>query len=176
MKQQEKHEVVEGLRERLGRASVAVLAAPRGLNVAQVTKLRRRMRELEGEYKIAKNTLAIRAVGETGFAPLRDLLEGPTALVFGYGDPVSILKEMVQYSTENSQFLEIKGAVLDGQLFGKDQVAELAKLGGKDQVRAQLVGILAAPASRLVRLLNEPGAALARALSARASSGAPGAE
>ncbi len=176
MRLQEKESVVEGLRERLGRASVAVLAVPRGLNVAQVTKLRRRVRELDGEYKIAKNSLAIRAVGETGFAALTELLEGPTALVLGYGDPVAIVKEMVAYSAENSQLLEIKGAVLDGQLFGREEVDQLASLGGKDQQRARLVGVLAAPASRLVRTLNEPGAALARVLAARAEGGAPAAD
>lgn len=176
MKQQDKQKVVEELRERLGRASVAVLAAPRGLTVAQVTALRRKVRELSGEYKIAKNTLAIRAVGDTEFAALKDLLRGPTALVFGYGDPVSIIKEIVKYADDNSEKLEIKGAVLDGQLYGTQQVGQLAKLGSKDQLRAQLLGVLVAPASKLVRLLNEPGSQLARALAARESSGAPGGE
>ena len=83
---QAKHDVVDELRDRLGRANVAILTIPRGLNVAQVTKLRRKMRELSAEYKVAKNTLASRAVGDTSFAPLRPLLKGPTALVFGYGD------------------------------------------------------------------------------------------
>jgi large subunit ribosomal protein L10 len=80
---------------------------------------------------------------------------------------------MVQYSTDNSQRLEIKGAVLDGQLYGRDQVGELAKLEGKDQLRAKLLGVLLAPASQLVRLLNEPGAALARVIAARETAGAP---
>lgn len=173
MKLQDKEKVVEGLRERLERASVALLAVPHGLTVAQVTKLRLRVRELSGEYKIAKNTLAIRAVEATSFAPLQPLLEGPTALVFGYGDPVAIVKAMVDYSNENSQRLAIKGAVLDGQVFGPAEVAQLAKLGGKDQLRARLVGVLAAPAARLLRTLNEPGAGLARVLAARASNGAP---
>ncbi len=173
MKALDKEKVVEELRERLGRASIALLVAPRGLTVAQVTKLRRKVRELSGEYKIAKNTLAIRAVGETEFAPLKELLQGPTALVFGYGDPVAIVKEMVQYSSDNSQQLEVKGAVLDGQLYGQAQVAELARLEGKDQLRAKLLGVLVAPASTLVRLLNEPGASLARVIAARETAGAP---
>jgi large subunit ribosomal protein L10 len=173
---QEKEEVVAGLRERLERASVALLATPSGLTVAQVTKLRSKMRELSGEYKIAKNTLAIRAVAEGPFAPLEKLLEGPTALVFGYGDPVAIVKELVEYAKDNSQKLEIKGAVLDGQFYGREQVGQLAKLASKDQLRAQLLGLLMAPASRLARLLNEPGASFARVLAARESSGAPAAE
>lgn len=172
MKVQDKEQAVAALRERLERASVALLAAPRGLTVAQVTKLRSKVRELSGEYKIAKNTLAKRAVAETDFAALDQLLSGPTALVFGYGDPVAIVKELVQYSKDNSQHLEIKGAVLDGQFYGSEQVGQLAKLGSKDQLRAQLLGVLLAPASKLARLLNEPGASLARVIAAR-EEGAP---
>lgn len=170
---QSKPEIVAGIRERLGRASVAVLAEPRGLTVAQVTQLRTKIRNLEGEYKIAKNTLAIRAVDETPFAPLAPLLEGPTALVFGYGDPVTVLKELVEYASQNSEKLSIKGAVLDGQLFERDDVTALSKLASKDQLRASLLGVLLAPASKLVRILNEPGAGFARLLAARAENGAP---
>jgi large subunit ribosomal protein L10 len=170
---QSKPEIVASLRERLERASVAILAEPRGLTVGQVTKLRTKIRELSGEYKIAKNTLAIRAVEGTPFADLAPLLEGPTALVFGYGDPVVVLKEIVDYAGQNAEKLSVKGAVLDGQLFARDDVAALAKLPGKDQLRAQLLGVLMAPASKLVRTLNEPGAAFARLLAARGEKGAP---
>jgi len=172
---QEKEDVVAGLRERLDRASVALLAAPRGLTVAQVTKLRGKVRELSGEYKIAKNTLAIRAVADGAFAPLEKLLEGPTALVFGYGDPIAIVKEIVEYAKDNAEKLDVKGAVLDGQFYAREQVGQLAKLASKDQLRAQLLGVLMAPAGRLVRLLNEPGASFARVVAAREAS-APAAE
>ncbi|HEY8514934.1 MAG TPA: 50S ribosomal protein L10 [Candidatus Binatia bacterium] len=170
---QSKPEIVKSLKERLERASVAVLTEPRGLTVSQVTKLRTKIRELSGEYKVAKNTLAIRAVQGTSFEGLAPLLEGPTALVFGYGDPIAVIKEIVEYSGQNAEKLSVKGAVLDGQLFARDDVAALAKLAGKDQLRAQLLGVLLAPASKLVRTLNEPGAALARLLAARAEKGAP---
>lgn len=170
---QSKPEVVASLRERLERASVAILAEPRGLTVAQVTQLRTKIRKLEGEYKIAKNTLAIRAVADTAFSPLAPLLEGPTALVFGYGDPVTVLKELVEYASTSADKLSIKGAVLDGQLFQREDVAALSKLAGKDQLRASLLGVLLAPASKLVRILNEPGAGFARLLAARAENGAP---
>ena len=122
---------------------------------------------------INQSALAIRAVEDTDFGALKDLLEGPTALVFGYGDPVSVIKEMVDYSGENSEKLEIKGAVLDGQLYGPAQVGQLAKLGNRDTLRAQLLGVLQAPASKLVRLLNEPGASFARVVAERGRSGAP---
>lgn len=170
---QSKPEIVTSLRERLERASVAVLAEPKGLTVAQVTQLRTKIRKLEGEYKIAKNTLAIRAVADTPFSALAPLLEGPTALVFGYGDPVTVLKELVEYASQSADKLSIKGAVLDGQLFQRDDVAALSKLAGKDQLRASLLGVLLAPASKLVRILNEPGTGFARLLAARGENGAP---
>ena len=170
---QSKPEIVASLRERLERASIAVLAEPKGLTVAQVTQLRTKIRKLEGEYKIAKNTLAIRAVADTPFSALAPLLEGPTALVFGYGDPVTVLKELVEYASQSADKLSIKGAVLDGQLFQRDDVAALSKLAGKDQLRASLLGVLLAPASKLVRILNEPGTGFARLLAARGENGAP---
>ena len=176
MNSQTKEAVVGELRERLDRSTIAILTAPRGLTVAQVTKFRRRVRELSGEYKIAKNTLARRAVDDTGFAPLRPLLKGPTALVFGYGDPVAVAKEVLDYASQNAEKLEVKGAVLDGQLFAPAEVEALSKLGTKEQVRAQLLGMLQAPASQLVRLLSEPGAGLARVIAARGENGAPAGE
>lgn len=170
---QSKPEIVASLKERLERASVAILTEPRGLTVGQVTRLRSKIRELSGEYKVAKNTLALRAVKDTPFEQLAPLLEGPTALVFGYGDPVAVVKEVVDYAGQNAEKLSVKGLVLDGQLFGRDEAAQLAKLPGRDQLRAQLLGVLMAPASKLVRTLNEPGAALARVLAARGEKGAP---
>jgi large subunit ribosomal protein L10 len=169
----EKTEVVEGLRERLGRAKIAIVAQPQGIDVGQITQLRRRMRELEGEYKVAKNTLALRAIDQSGYEPLRGTLIGQTALVFGYGDPMVVAKEIVKYAKDNAGKLEIKAAVLDGQLFEAEQVSELAKLETKEQLRAKLLGVLLAPASQLVRLLNEPGSQLVRAIRARGESGAP---
>ena len=171
--EQEKAEAVGALRERFGRASIAILAEPRGLTVGKVTQLRKKMRAIEGEYKIAKNTLARRAVDDTTFAQLSPLLKGPTALVFGYGDPMVLTKEVVGYASQNSQHLTIKAALLDGQLFSGEQVESLARLESKDQLRAKLLGVLSAPASRLLRTLNETGASLARVLAARGEGGAP---
>ena len=176
MNPQEKAEVVEGLRERLGRATIAIVAEPRGLTVDQVTRLRRKMRGVSGEYKIAKNTLALRAFDDGAFSPLRPMLVGQTALVFGYGDPVAVAKELLGYAKDHEEKLAIRGAVLEGQLLGKAEVSSLADLGTKDQLRSKLLGVLTAPAGQLVRLLNEPGSRLARILNIRAESGAPAGE
>lgn len=168
-----KAEVIESLKDRLGRAKIAIVAEPNGLNVAQVTELRAKMRGIEGEYKIAKNTLALRAFESSDYEPLQDMLVGQTALVFGYGDPVAVAKELVNYAKDNEEKLSIKGALLEGQLFAGEDVGKLAKLKTKDELRAQLLSVLTAPATQLVRLLGEPANQLARVIKARGDSGAP---
>ena len=173
MKASEKAEVVEALRERLSRAKIMLLTSPRGLTVAEATELRRRMRSQAGEFKVAKNTLMRRAVGETEFSAITPLLEGQTALVLGYEDPVAITKAVVAYAKDSNEKVEILGGVLDGALLTADAVQDLAKLESMDQLRAKLIGLLQTPAQQLVRLLNEPGAALARVLAAPPDSGAP---
>jgi large subunit ribosomal protein L10 len=171
VKPQDKKEVVEALRKRLESASIILVAEPRGLTVAQVTQLRQQMRSSQGEYKIAKNTLALRAIEATDYAAVAPQLKGQTALVFGYGDPVALTKALVKYASDNSEKLSVRGAVLDGALLGGEDVSALAKLGSKEQLRAQLLGLLSTPASQLVRVLNASPAALARVLQARVTAG-----
>ena len=173
MKFEVKGEVVESLRERLGRATIAIIAEPSGLNVSEVTDLRKKLRDSEGEYKIAKNSLALRAFADSEYEPLRHMLVGQTALVFGYGDPVAIAKEVSNYSKDNEEKLSIRAALLEGQLFEGKDVSKLAKLKTKDELRSQLLSVLSAPASQLVRLLAEPASQLVRAVKARGTSGAP---
>jgi large subunit ribosomal protein L10 len=173
LKASEKEELVAALRERLAKARIMILTSPRGLTVAEATDLRRKMRAQLGEYKVAKNTLMRRAVDETGFAAIKPLLEGQTALVFGYEDPIAITKAVVGYAKDSNEKIEIRGGVLDGALLSVNEVQSLAKLESMDQLRAKLVGLMQAPAQALVRLLNEPGASLARALRARGEAGAP---
>ncbi len=173
MNAEAKAEVIEGLKDRIGRARIAIVAEPNGLSVAQVTELRKKIREIEGEYKIAKNTLALRAFTSSEFEPLKEMLVGQTALVFGYGDPVAVAKQLVDYTKDNEEKLSIKGALLEGQLFAGKDVSQLAKLKTKDELRAQLLSVLSAPATQLVRLLGEPANQLARVIKARGDSGAP---
>ena len=168
-----KAEVVAGLKDRLGRATIAIVAEPSGLTVSEVTDLRQKMRGIEGEYKIAKNSLALRALQESEFDSLKESLVGQTALVFGYGDPVAVAKELTSFSKDNEDKLSIKAALLEGQLFTGSDVSALAKLKTKDELRAQLLAVLSAPATQLVRLLGEPAGQLVRAIKARGEAGAP---
>jgi len=171
---QEKTEAVDSLRDRFARASVALLAEPHGLTVAEVTDLRNKVRAIDGEYKVAKNSLAKRAVEDTDFADFGEQMKGQTALVFGYGDPIAVLKEIVDYTKENEEKLDVRAAILDGDLYDEAGVKKLSKLGSLDEVRAKFLSLLTTPGTQLVRLLNEPGGQVARLLQARADSGAAG--
>lgn len=174
MNRAEKVENVDEMSRDFAAASVAVLAEYRGLTSGQMNKLRRAIREADGRCRVAKNRLTKRAIGESRYASLAPMLKGPTALIIGFKDPVALAKVAVKLADEMPK-LEIKGAVLDGQVIAAAGVKALASLPPREIVIGQLLGLLQAPATRLLRTLNEPGAQLARlvdALAKRADGGA----
>jgi len=174
MNRAEKVENVETLQGDFARATVAVLAEYRGLTAGQMNRLRSAVRAANGRCRVTKNRLAKRAIGDGHYAQLNDMLKGPTALIIGFKDPVAIAKIAVKLADEMPK-LAIKGAVLDGQLMPAGGVKALAELPSREVLLAQFLGLLQAPASQLLRTLNEPGARLARlvdALAKRAEGGA----
>lgn len=174
MNRAEKVANVAAMTDDFAKASVTVLAEYRGLTSGQMNKLRRTIREADGRCRVAKNRLTKRAIGDSRYASLESMLKGPTALIIGFKDPVAIARIAVKLADEMPK-LEIKGAVLDGQVLPAAGVKALASLPPKEVVLAQLLGLLQAPATQLLRTLNEPGAQLARlvdALAKRADGGA----
>ena len=165
MRRAEKTDNVDAIRSDLGRATVAVLAEYRGLTAGQMDRLRKAVREADGRCRVAKNTLARRAVAETRYERLTPMLEGPLALLIGFRDPVALAKLAVKFADELPK-LELKGAVLDGQVLPVAEVKALAELPSREVILAQLLGLLQAPASQLLRTLNEPAARLARLVDA----------
>jgi len=158
---EEKAAAVAVLNERFKRATVTLLATSNGLSVAKMQQLRRALKQAGGEYKVAKNTFARRALKETAYAKLEELLEGPTGLVFGYSDPVAVTKVLVKFAEDNEK-LSIKAGVLGDRLLEPAAVNALAKLPSREVLMAQLLGLLQAPASQLLRTIQEPGARLVR--------------
>jgi large subunit ribosomal protein L10 len=165
MNKQEKTAVVENLAERLGRATIALVSESRGMTVAETTEVRRKLRAVRAELKVAKNTLIRRAVKDTRFASLEEKLGGPVGLVIGADDPVAVAKTVAGFRELGDKF-KLRGGVLDGAMLTAEEVQALAILPPREVVIAQLLGLLQAPGSRLVRLLNEPGSALARLIDA----------
>ena len=165
MKRDQKTAVIAELADRLSGASLGVVTEYRGLTVAQLNKLRRELQGAGASYRVTKNTLTRRAIKETAFAKLDELLRGPTGLVTTAKDPVAVAKILVRFAEQNDK-LKINGGVLDGEPLPASSVSALAKLPSREVLIAQLLGLLQAPASQLLRTIQEPGASLVRLLGA----------
>ncbi|MGI6684277.1 MAG: 50S ribosomal protein L10 [Bacillota bacterium] len=127
----------------MGESSITVLTDYRGLDVAEVTELRAKLREAGIKYKVAKNTLIKLAAHELDVSDLDKYLEGPTAVAFS-ADPVSLAKILVDFSKTHRN-LEIKTGLLERKLVGVDDIKELAKLPGREVLLAQVVGAMQSP-------------------------------
>jgi large subunit ribosomal protein L10 len=160
----EKREVVTALHDVFAKTGVVVVAHYAGLTVAQMTKLRSEMRGAGGQVKVAKNRLVKLALEGTDAKGIADLLKGPTCLAFS-ADPVAAPKIAVKFAKANEKFVILGGAMGSTVLDAKG-VSSLADLPSLDELRGKLIGLLQAPASKIARTLNEPGAQLARVFGA----------
>ena len=151
----QKEEQVDLLRERSARASSVLAVDYRGLTVSEMTDLRRKLRELgEGhvEYRVAKNSLLKRATAGTPLEGLEPMLQGPTAVAFAFDEPAAVAKVLVDFAKDNEK-LEIKGGVVEGEVFDLGAVEQLAKLPSKQELRGMLAGTLQAPMRNLAGTL-----------------------
>jgi large subunit ribosomal protein L10 len=149
-------------------AQSAVAAEYRGLSVAEMTQLREQARNADVYLKVVKNTLARRAVAGTEFECMSDSLTGPLLLAFSREDPGAAARVIKGFAKDHDKLVPVVVA-LGGELIDAKDIGRVADLPTLDEARASLVGMLAAPAGRLVRTLAEPGAMLARVLGARSS-------
>lgn len=157
----EKAETVSVIHQRLKSAKMAIVTEYRGLSVAQITRLRREVRQASGEYHVIKNTLVRRALPDTVFGDLEKLLEGPNGWVFAYDDPVVLSKALIKFADDNDK-LRIKGGVFEGKFMDTAAVKMLSQMPSKPELQAQLLAMINAPATHLVRLIQEPGARVVR--------------
>ncbi|MDE8347188.1 MAG: 50S ribosomal protein L10, partial [Acidocella sp.] len=139
-----------------------------GMTVAEVTDLRRKMRAAGASFKVAKNRLALLALDGTRFDGLAPLMKGPTAISWST-DPVAVAKAAVDFAKTNDKFVLVGGA-LGTQLLDVDGVKALAELPSLDSLRAKLLGLLSAPATRIAGVLQAPAGQLARVFAAYADS------
>lgn len=165
MNKQQKGAEVEELAQRFKRASMALVSEYKGITAAEATELRRRLRAVRGELRVAKNTLVRRAIKDTPFGPLEANLGGPVGVILSFEDPVAVAKTITSFK-EAGDKLKVRAGVLSSSPISLDDVKALATLPPKEVIMAQLLGLLQAPGSQLVRLLNEPGSALARVIDA----------
>jgi large subunit ribosomal protein L10 len=131
----------------------AILVDYKGLNVPQVTELRRQLRTAKASYKVVKNTLAKRALKGTSFAPLEKHFKGTTAIAYTKTDPVLLAKTLTTF-IKGAPALSIKAAVVQGRAVQPAEVTDLATLPGKPELYAKLLFVLQAPMVQLVSVLN----------------------
>jgi large subunit ribosomal protein L10 len=162
----EKEQVIGELHEKMAKAKAAILAEPKGLTVAVVTELRRKLREAKVDYRVVKNTLAARAAKGTSLEALADKFVGPTALVMSYDDVVTPAKLLADFMKDRENFA-IRIAVIDGKVIDAKGVQALARMPGIKELRAQIAATIAQPATKLARVIGTPGQQLARVLGAR---------
>lgn len=147
-----KVKAVEEIKDKFGRSIAAILTDYRGLNVSEITELRRKLKEQEVEYKVVKNTLTKIAIEDFDYN-LDEFLAGPTAVAFSYEDPVAPAKILVDFSKTHKQ-LEIKAGVIEGKFAGMDIIDKLAKMPPKEQLLANVVGAVQSPLYGLVGVLQ----------------------
>lgn len=134
-------------------SDTAILLDYKGLNVPQVTELRRQLRSAKASYKVVKNTLAKRALKGTSLAPLEKHFQGATAVAYTKADPVALAKTLTAF-VKTAPALSIKAAVLQGRTIQAGEVNELAALPGKPELYAKLLFVLQAPMVQIVSVLN----------------------
>ena len=166
MDRTEKREFVASLAAVFADTSFVLVAQNKGLTVADVSELRRRMRAAGATYKVAKNRLATLALDGTRFDGVKPLLKGPTALAWST-DPVAVAKTAVEFAKTNDKFVVLGGA-LGTQTLDATGIKALAELPSLETLRAQLVGLIQTPATRIAGILQAPGGQVARVLAAYA--------
>ena len=167
MDRSQKADSVAQLNAVFNEAGVVVITRNLGMSVAQSTDLRTKMREAGASYKVAKNRLARLALNDTDYAGLSDLLTGPTALAYST-DPVAAAKAAVDFAKTTDR-IEILGGSMGGQMLDEAGIKALASLPSLDELRAKLVGLVNAPATKIAQVVNAPAAKLARVFGAYAA-------
>ena len=156
MSREKKAQIVDQLHEMLSKCSAGVLTDYRGLSAAEMTGLRRKLREAGIEYRVVKNTLARFAAERSGRDELIGLFEGPVAIAFGYGEITEPARVLTDYIQALKSTLSIKGGFLDTGVLTSGDVTTLAKLPSKEILLAQVLGGIQSPIVYLVGALMSP--------------------
>ncbi len=166
MDRTEKREFVTELNQALTDTSMIVVTRNAGLTVAEVTDWRRKMRASGSTYKVAKNRLTNLALAGTPFDGIQPMLKGPTALAWAK-DPVAVAKVAVEFAKTNEKFVVIGGA-LGSRTLDANGIKTLSEMPSLDTLRAGLLGLIAAPATKIAGVLQAPAGQLARVFGAYA--------
>ena len=168
MLREKKAQIVSNLADDLSRTTIVIATDYRGLLAKQMAELRNALAKAGVGFHVVKNTLAYRAADQIGKPQLRDIIEGPVALAFGYDDVVNVAKALNQYIKSTTLPLEIKGGLLGDRILPPEEVLRLASLPPREVLIARLLGQLQAPVGSLHNLLSFPLRGLLNVLQSRA--------
>lgn len=148
----QKQQLIEHYETSMAASPHAFLVDYKGIDGNQETDLRSRIRQSGGSYEVVKNTLARRAIEGKALADLKDQFKGPTAVAYIADDPVALAKALTEFA-KTTPALELKGGVVDGQAIVAEQVQEIARMPGREELLAKLLFLLQSPITRLARVL-----------------------
>ena len=154
MRLEEKQRIAEDLRDRFSKSAIIVLTDYKGLDVAAMNDLRRKLRAEGIEYQVVKNTLLVRAAEDTDVASIKDHFKGPSAVALSYDDPVAPAKVLTQFAKDNAK-LEIKAGILSGQVLDAGAIKALAGLPSREVLLGQLLSVLNGVPTSFVRAIAE---------------------
>lgn len=157
---------IDLLVERLERAQLTIVADYRGLSVSQLQDFRSRLRPADSEFRVTKNTLLRIAAERVGIEGLSEHLEGPTAVMFAFGDVVAPAKAVADFA-RTSRVLQVKTGVMNNQVLSAAEVDAIASLPPREELIGKLVGMLASPMARVVGVLGGPARSVAYLANAR---------
>ena len=153
MARPEKEAVVKELTDKFSSAKSLVITDYLGLNVAEMTELRSKLREAGVEFKVVKNTLATIAANDVEMEEMTEFFSGPTAIAFGEEDAVSPAKVLVEFAKDH-EVLEIKAGLLNGEIISKEKVESLAEIPSREELLAKAFASMKAPLSGMVNVLQ----------------------
>lgn len=165
MRLETKKEIAAQLHEHFSKSAVVIVTDYKGLNVAAVTDLRRKLREADVQYKVVKNTLLARASEGTDAEAIKAYFKGPNAVAFSYTDPVAPAKVLCDFVKENEK-LDIRIGVLNGKVLDVDAIKALAKLPSREQLLAQVLSVMNQVPTSLVTALSDVPRRMVNVLSA----------
>jgi large subunit ribosomal protein L10 len=164
-----KQETVAELKDMVARSAIVIGAEYRGLSVKEMTALRRVLREADVEVRVVKNRLFQLAADQAGVAQAAEVAEGPTLVVFGYGDIIAPAKAIAEYARTARNSFAPRKAYFDGAVHPPTIIGELASLPSREQLIGQLAGKFISPVQQLATLLNDSIQGFARLVDARAN-------
>lgn len=154
MKLDEKKKIVDELKDKFSKSKVVIVTDYKGLDVTTINSLRRELRQSQVEYRVIKNTLLIRAAENTDLAMIQNNFKGPSAIAISYSDPVAPAKVLIDFAKDHEQ-LDIKAAVIEGRALDLADIKALSKLPSREEIVGQLLFVMTAVPTGLVRALSD---------------------